>query len=72
MCSCKCDSGDHNRAFQELFLAQHGKDKFPKSRFSLQRKEGRYVHIPARKKDSSLSDYCSFHLVDDFVGVKQA
>ena len=72
MFSCKFNSGDHNRAFQKLFLAEHGEDKFPESRFSLQRKEGRWVHDPRLEKHSSLSEYYSFHLVDEFVGVKQA
>ena len=35
-------------------------------------KKGRWVHTPRRKKQDLLSDYYSFHLVDDFVGVKQA
>ena len=72
MFSCDLDQGNHNRAFRDLILAEHGKDKFPGARFSLELKQGRWVHTPRLKKHSSLSKYYSFHLVDEFVGVKQA
>jgi hypothetical protein len=65
---CQLDKGQQNRAFKKLFQEQHGKDKFPKTGFSLKREEGSWVHKPPQKKDGSghcsLSNYYSFHLVD--------
>ena len=55
-----------NGAFKKLFLKDHPKVKFSKTGFTLEREgNGRWVHHPRDKANSSLSDYYSFHRVDE-------
>ena len=41
-----------------------------KATFTLKLDGGRWVHKPRKSRTSSVSDHFSFHLVDQFVGVK--
>ena len=43
---------------------------FNKTTFTLKLDGGRWVHKPRNSRTSSVSDHFSFHLVDQFVGVK--
>jgi hypothetical protein len=73
--ACQLTQGKNERAFLEK-LEECAEDhprcpQFNKTTFTLVRDDyGRWVHKPRYSRTSSVSDYFSFHLQDQFFGVK--
>jgi hypothetical protein len=73
--ACQLTKGKNEKAFQrklEECAEEHPRrPQFNKTTFTLELDDyGRWVHKPRYSHTSSVSDYFSFHLEDQFVGVK--
>ena len=72
--ACQLTQGKNEMAFKtklkECAEEHPRRPQFNKTTFTLELRNGRWVHTPRKSRTSSVSDYFSFHLQDQFFGVK--